>query len=437
MRNDVDVVVVGAGLSGLVAARELRRDGAAILVLEAADRCGGRAMSETSALGSRLDLGGQWIGKGHDRLAALVDELGATRFEMHTGSMPRVVDGSRPVSLLSPSMLLAVGSLLALDANRRVRLPDAWRTTSVAEWLRWVPGGARRLLEVTALISWTADLDRVSVFTMMSMIRNQGGLVKMLSTKGGAQDSLIVEGVGFLVDRIAAELGDAVHTNAAVTAVVRDERGVVVRTAGDEVRARRVIVAVPPPMAARITHEPELPPARRELERDTFMGSVYKAIAVYREPFWRKSSSAELVFLDRPGCAVFDSSAPGGPGHLCLLIGGPEARTLDALDPDARRTMLLARIAAHLGPDVMTPASWHEKAWHLDPHAGGGYTAMPVVGASPGTLPMSAEPIGRLHWAGSETAAEHPGYLDGAIEAGKRAAREVAEALAAERDRPV
>lgn len=429
MSRRFDVVVVGAGLSGLIAARELQRSGVEVLVLEAADRCGGRALARTSTLGSRLDLGGQWIGHDHHRLAALVDELGATRFSMHTGLLPKIVDGPRRVRAWSPSLLIATAALVVLDLARRARPSALSDTVSVQDWLQRVPGSARRLVEVAALISWTADLDQVSVRTMKSLIRKQGGLVTMLSTKGGAQDALVVEGVGSLVEVLADELGESVRTATPVIGLDRDDQGVTVRVADGEIRAREVIVTVPPPMAARIAHEPPLPAERQELEQQTFMGSVYKAIAVYPEPFWRTSSTGELLMLDDPGCAVFDTSSPGGPGHLCLLVGGAEARALDDLAPEARRHALLSRIAAHLGPATLEPADWHEKAWHLDPYAGGGYIALPALGATQADGPMPYEPIGRLHWAGAETARDHPGYLDGAIEAGERAAREVIASL--------
>lgn len=429
MSDEVDVVVVGAGLSGLVTARDLVRGGAQVLVLEAADRVGGRSMTVTSVLGSRLDLGGQWVGRDHHRLEALADEHGATRYRMHTPPFPTVVRDGRRLGMLSASVLRSVVQLTRLNLARR-RPRDDWDTTTVAAWLQKAPRSTRRLLEVAALISWTADLDRVSVRTMMSAIRVQHGLVTMLSTKGGAQDSLITEGAGHLAERIAEDLGDVVRTGARVTTIVRDDAGVVVRTADGEVRAQRVVVTAPPPTAARITHEPPLPAERTALQDGTFMGSVYKAIAVYDEPFWRATASGELLLLDQPGIAVFDSTAPGGPGHLCLLVGGPDARALDDFEPEERKSSLLGRIAERLGPGVLTPVDWHEKSWHLDPDAGGGYLAVPVVGSAAQELPFDAAPLGRLHWGGSETATDHPGYLDGAIEAGERAAAEVLAALA-------
>ncbi|MFB7911909.1 FAD-dependent oxidoreductase [Kitasatospora sp. NPDC056076] len=105
-------------------------------------------------------------------------------------------------------------------------------------------------------------------------------------------------------------------------------------------------------------------------------------------------------------------------------------RDLDRLDPVQRRRAVLGPLSPHIGPEVLEPVSRHEKAWHLDEHVGGGYIALPELGTPASVLPMSATPVGRIHWAGAETASEHPGYLEGAIEAGRRAASEVIDALA-------
>ncbi|MFD6067598.1 MULTISPECIES: flavin monoamine oxidase family protein [Amycolatopsis] len=426
---DTTVVVVGAGLSGLVAARALHRRGVEVVVLEAADRVGGRVLSETTALGSRLDLGGQWIGSDHHRVRALAAEFGATEFPMHTGTFPVLIEAGRRVPLWSPALLPAGLLLAAAGVLGRTGTPKRWNRTTLGSVLRAVPGRARGLLEAVVAASWTADLDRLSVEAMTRMIRAQGGLRTMLSTAGGAQEALLAEGVGTLVDGLAAELGPRVRTGEAVTSIVRDDDGVTVRTGRDRLRAAKVVIAVPPPVAARIAHEPALPRQRAELEKNTCMGTVHKAIAVFERPFWRERAQGEFLVLDGLGHTVFDTTAPGGPGHLCVLVGGPRARRLDGMDTAARRDALLRPLVPQLGSAVLEPAGWHEKAWHLDEHVGGGYTALPVPGTTDGFPPLSPVPAGHVHWAGSETARDHPGYLDGAIEAGERAGREVAEAL--------
>lgn len=426
------VAVVGAGLAGLTTARALHRAGVDVLVLEAADRSGGRAMSETTTLGSRVDLGGQWIGHDHPRIAALAAELGVTQFRMHTSQRPTILDGARRVSPGAPSMLAAASLLLGLEALSHLHPPERWATTTVADWLAKVPGRTpRRLLELAAGTSWCADLDRLSVQAMMTLIRLQGGLRNMLSTTGGAQESLLVEGVGTLVDGLVGELGDRVRLGHRVTSIVKGAAGLTLTTTIGAINATKVVVTVPPPVLNRIDFQPSLPPERSAIAARSYMGSVYKAIAVFPRPFWRdRSKNTEIIVLDAPGIAVFDTSPPGGPGHLCMLVGGPHARTLDHLDAGSRRETLLGPLVSWLGVEILEPVSWHEKAWHLDDNVGGGYTALPEPGASGSDMPIPYTPVGDIHWAGTETAAEHPGYLDGAIESGDRVAREILDALA-------
>ncbi|XCW06896.1 FAD-dependent oxidoreductase [Streptomyces sp. HUAS MG47] len=426
------MAVVGAGMSGLIAARELGRQGIDVLVLESADRPGGRMMAETSPLGSRLDLGGQWLGHGHHRFAALAAELGAEVFPMRTPKAPGVIEGSGRTAAVSPTTLAAVGVLLAWQLRAERGAPEKWASQTVDEWLRRVPGRtSRRLLEVIASVSLTADLDRFSMHALAEAVRYQGGLMAMLSTKGGAQESLLVEGAGTLPERLATGLGARVLTGHRVTSIHHDDGGVTLHTTSGTIRADKAVVSVPPPVSARIDYDPPLPASRTALEKNTYMGSVYKAIAVYERPFWRdrKKSYAEFLLLDHPGGAVFDTTSPDGPGHLCFLVAGAEARELDRLDSAGRSQALLRRLVPHLGPAVLTPASWHEKSWHLDEHVGGGYTALAVPGTTDGYLPMPSRPVGPLHWAGTETAREHAGYIEGAIESGERAAREVIESL--------
>ncbi|MFV8053439.1 flavin monoamine oxidase family protein [Mycobacterium sp. 48b] len=433
--TDATVVVVGAGISGLTAARELRRRGVDVVVLEAADRLGGRTMSETTALGTTVDLGGQWIGHDHHRLMALADELGLTRYQMHTGPMPGLIDRSRRLSAASPPVLLAGLALATVEVLSRTGVPRCWNNTTVESCLRRVPGRtARRLLEVIAAVSWTADLDRLSVYAAARMIRQQGGVLTMLSTKGGAQDSLIVEGMRGLAAGLAAELDSRIRLGHKVVSIARESSGVTVHTTAGDFRAAKVIVTVPAPMAGSIAHQPPLPPEQARLAGDTYMGSVYKAIAVYDRPFWRQRKGGEVIVLDGPGSGVFDTSPPGGPGHLCVLIGGPAARELDALSADARRRSVLETLIGHIGPEVLEPVSWHEKSWHTDEYAGGGYMALPVAGALDGLLPLPSTPVGDIHWAGTETASDHPGYIEGAIESGLRVAQEVTQALEDIRD---
>lgn len=428
----VRIAIVGAGLSGLVAARTLQQRGVNVVVFEAAERVGGRVLGETSALGSRLDLGGQWIGHNHHRLKALVKELDLTDFPMSSGALPRLIQGGKMKSAIRLDWISAGLAATVFGLISRLGAPSAWSDSALASGIARVPGKrSRRLLEVLAGVAWTGDLDRYSLGASARLLKAQGGLRNMLGTRGGAQDSLVVESVGAVVDKIASELGETVRLRQKVTRISRDSDGVTVHAGGKTCRFNHVIVAVPSPIAANIEHKPLLPEPRRTLEKTTYMGSVYKAIAVYERPFWRESGAGDFIVLDTPGRVIFDTGHNGdaAPGHLCMLAPGPEGRLLEKWSPEARQQGLLSPLVPFLGQRVMKPASWHEKFWHLDEHVGGGYIALPELGSTDGILPMDNTPVGPVHWAGAEYARDHPGYLDGAIESGEHAANEILDVL--------
>ncbi|MCP2288939.1 flavin monoamine oxidase family protein [Nocardia amikacinitolerans] len=424
------VAVIGAGFAGLTAARALRAHGIDVVVLEAADRVGGRARTERSAAETPVDLGGQWIGHDHTRMTALATEFGMTLFPTPSVGKALVVDGGRRVRI-GPLTAAATGwALLRLELLARRGAHRRWDEVTASNWVGRVPGSrARRLLKVILSEALACDLDTVSVAALAAGIRSAGGLRVMLGTAGGAQESLLSGGAGALAEALAVELNDAVHLARPVTAITRSAEGVTLATPSGSVHAARAIVTVPAPVAAAIRHDPRLPADRRRLQDNVRMGTIYKAIAVYDRPFWRELGlSGEIVALDGPVPASFDISPPTGPGHLCVLIPGRDARELDRLTPGDRRDTVLSALADHLGPAVLNPLSWHEKSWHNDPFVGGGYSGIPF----PGTLEVltdAAKPTGPIHWAGTETAPRWTGYFEGAVVSGERAADEVVASL--------
>ncbi|MEJ2855658.1 MULTISPECIES: flavin monoamine oxidase family protein [unclassified Saccharothrix] len=410
------IVVVGAGFAGVTAARELHRAGVDVTVLEAADRVGGRAHTVTSSLGTAVDLGGMWLGPKHHALSRLAAEYEVTTFPTPTQGRRRILDGR----ITSAWSALLVGGVALL----RLSLPSTDDRTTIAHWLSRLPHpAARRLVEVVVAEALAADTDQVTRQAFASAVRSSGGLESMLGVSGGAQDSLLTGGAGALVARIAADL--PVHLSRPATAITRTDSGVVVETPDGPVRADHAIIAVPPPVSALIHHDPPLPPSRALVEQNTVMGAIYKAIAVYERPFWRAAGlSGEVISLTGLVPAVFDVSPPDGPGHLGFLVPGHRARTLSELSVEDRKATLLDTAAQALGPAALTPVDWHEKSWHDDPHVQGGYSALPLPGRYAATR-QSPTPIGRLHWAGTETSDAWPGYLEGAVRSGLRAAREV------------
>jgi len=190
-------------------------------------------------------------------------------------------------------------------------------------------------------------------------------------------------------------------------------------------------VSVPPVLAGRISYDPPMPHWRDQLTQRTPMGSVIKCQAMYDEPFWRADGLSGQATGDGEGArVVFDNSPPdGSPGVLLGFLEGDEARRLGRASPDERRRAVLTSFARYFGPRAAAPAAYAELDWQREQWSGGCYGTLfgPNVWTRYGHA--LREPIGPVHWAGTETATIWSGYMDGAVRSGERAAAEVLATL--------
>jgi monoamine oxidase len=264
---------------------------------------------------------------------------------------------------------------------------------------------------------------------VLSYIAGAGGLDPLLDAEGGAQDRWFEGGSLSIAERAAAELGDRVKLGCAVERVACDDHGVTVSASPfgghEEIRADRLVVALPPAARQKLVFDPVLPkPARSVGWR---MGALTKVFAAYDEPFWRADGySGETLSDSALASMTFDvSPAAGGNGVLVGFVGGVDARTYAAMGAEQRRASVLEGFARLFGPKALEPAGWIEREWSAQQWLGGG----PVAFAPPQTLTEHGtglvDPVGRIHWAGTETSSRWAGYMDGAIRAGERAASEV------------
>ena len=163
------------------------------------------------------------------------------------------------------------------------------------------------------------------------------------------------------------------------------------------------------------------------------MGSVIKCLATYPEPFWRAEGLSGQALSDRgPVKFVFDNSPPdGSPGVLLGFVAGAPARRFGQLPESQRRAAALDCFQRWFGPRASNPVDYLEKCWADDEWTRGCYAGYmpPMVWTTVG--PALREPVGVLHWAGSETAATCMGAMDGAVSAGERVAAEIHAAMSA------
>lgn len=455
-REGVDVVVIGAGIAGVATARALVGQGKEVLLLEARSRVGGRLLSQRVDEACVLDLGGQWIGPGQNRILKLVDELGvATHPTRVSGKTAFELEGSRGASglgfpLSKPLALLGlvVGMSRLEKLSHRLRGQTPWSETaplsdaeraldqmSVAAFIEqnvW-PASARIVLKSSLEGVFCRKTEDVSLLLAAYAILACGGLAHMQGVKGGAQERQLACGAGGLVERLAEELGDRVRLSSPVTRIEQSKDKVVVMGEGLKVEARRVIVAIPPPLIALIEFAPTLGPARARLVQSARMGSVVKMGLVYSEPFWRKQKLSGAVWsIPGPVNVCYDTTPENGSrGVLSVLSVAGSADELGALSPDQRRKAVVECLALHLGPEAKDPQEYFDLVWHEEIYSGGGYSVTLPPGAFSEGPEVFRTPEGRVHFAGSETARSHPGYMEGALESAERVTEEVLTALGA------
>ncbi len=442
------MIVVGAGLAGLVAARQLVAAGRDVLVVEARDRVGGRTANASIGAGKVTEMGGQWVGPTQDRVLALAEELGVETFPtyhegrnlLELGGRVRRYKGTIP--RLAPHVLFDVQRALrkVRRAARRVP-PDApWTAPKAAEldsqtlasWVRKASRTkkARRLLEVaigTVMGTGTAEL---SALWMLSYVSSAGSFDALVDVEGGAQQDRFVGGSHRLSQRLAEALGEGLVLEAPVRRIAQDGGGLDVEADGFQARAHRVVVAVPPPLAARISFAPSLGGRRDQLTQRMANGALTKCAAVYPEPFWRDQGlSGQAVSDGGPVTTTFDNSPPdGSPGVLLGFIAGAEAIRHARRSEADRRRAVLESFERLFGEQAAKPGIYLETAWAEEEWSRGG----PVCSFAPGALVPYGEalrqPAGRVHWAGAETATVWCGYMEGAVRSGERAAEEVLDA---------
>ena len=440
-----DVVVIGAGLAGLTAARELTAMGFDVVVIEGRDRVGGRTAPATLA-GVPIDRGASFVGPTQDAVLKLAADLGCEttptyaeganlirwrgRVHRYSGTIPKLgiigLLDMRRIQWQFERIMRGIDMRAPWESPRAAK----WDAISLGDWLRSVhaTAGSQDLMAIMSRVTWGAEPDEVSMLHALRYVKTSGGLDRMLDIVGGAQQDHFTGGTHQMSARIADELGDRVQLGAVVSRIEWSGDAVAVNSSAGVVEARRAIIAVAPAQRLDIDIAPAPPIEYQQLAQRWPLGALTKSYAAYPTPFWREQGlSGQALSDEGPVFITFDvSPGPDGPG---ILLGFTDPRGFDGLSPEQRREKAVACFTALFGEKAADPIDFLDQRWGAETFAPGGPTAAVPPGSWTEFGPLLRTPVGPLHWAGTETADEWTGFMDGAVRSGQRAAAEVAATL--------
>jgi len=437
-----DVVIVGAGASGLTAATELRKAGLSVAVLEARDRVGGRLWTD-DVDGATLEIGGQWVSPDQDALIDTLDELGLETYERYrdgtniyispTGER-RTFDGEIfPVPPKTEheivSLIDKLDALVAeIDPDRPWEHPQAEELDEISfrRWLETQTNDEEARLNIGMFIAGamlTKPAHAFSALQALLMAASAGSFSHLVDAdfildkrvKGGLQQVPLL---------LAERLGDDLHLNAPVRTMRWDEEGVTAIADGVEVKARFAILALPPVLISRISYEPPLPRLQQQLHQHLSMGFVIKVHAVYETPFWREDGYSGTAFSPYELVhEAYDNCYDGDPrGTLVGFVSDEAADAVFRLSPEERKARILESLSHYYGPKALDTVVYYESDWGSEEWTRGAYAASFDMGGLARYGADLRTPVGPIHFSCSDMAGKGYQHVDGAIRVGRETA---------------
>ncbi|SER62231.1 flavin monoamine oxidase family protein [Corynebacterium cystitidis] len=474
---DRDVVVVGAGPSGLMTARTLKKRGLSVAVLEARDRVGGRTWNGNvvDEAGNKhfIEIGGQWISPDQTRLIDLIDELGLETFSRYRDGKSVYVDPSGErheyegdVFPTNDQTVAEMDQLIEKLDNLAAEIDPQhpWDHPQAAE------------LDRVSFRSWLEDLsDNTEAIDNVSIYVASGMLTKPAHTFSALQAGLMAASAGsfsnlvdedFILDKrvvggmqsvsliMADELGDDVILSSPVRSIQwaspdqstadvtnnipADVRNgvlhngapgtVTVSSDAAVVNASFAVLAVPPNLYSRISFSPPLPREQHVAHQHISMGLVIKVHAVYDSPFWREDGLSGTGFGGgRLVQEVYDNTNhEDSYGTLVGFISDIYAEEMWALPTEERKQRILQAMAIYLGPKTLEPIAFYLSDMAAEEWTRGAYATSYDLGGLSRWGHLQNEPTGPIYYSCSDIAGHGYQHVDGAVRMGEIVANQIA-----------
>ena len=459
---DRDVVIVGAGPAGLTAARELKKAGLSVAVLEARGRVGGRTWTDTID-GAMLEIGGQWVSPDQTELLALLDELGLKTYSRYREGTSVYIgaDGQR-ISYSGDSF--PVGKTTAAEMDKLTALLDTlaaeigptepWAhpkareldTISFHHWLRVNSADEEACKNIGLFIAGGMLTKPAHAFSALQavLMAASAGSFTHLTDEDFILDKRVIGGMQQVSVLLAGELGDDVVLDSPVRTIKWGVAPAAEITGGEitaghrvtvvseraTVKARFVIMAVPPNLYSRVSFDPPLPRRQHQMHQHQSLGLVIKVHAVYSTPFWREDGLSGTCFgAEALVQEVYDNTNHEDPrGTLVGFVSDEKADAMFELSADERRRAILESIAGFLGDKALDPEVYYESDWGSEEWTRGAYASSYDLGGLHRYGKDQHAPVGPIYWSSSDLAAEGYQHVDGAIRMGRTTAARIVAA---------
>jgi putrescine oxidase len=446
-----DVAVIGAGVTGLTAAQRLSAAGKSVIVLEARDRVGGRLWTDVID-GQMREIGGQWVSPDQSALIEMLGELGLETYSRYRDGDSVYVSRDGEARRFTGDIFPA-GERTEAEISRLIELLDKL-SAEVDPAAPWAHDRAREFDHIS-FRGWLEQQsddaearDNIALFVAEAMLTKPAhafSLLQALQMAASAGrfshlvdadfilDKRVVGGLQQVPLRLAERLGpDAVRLGTPVRVIEWDESGATVSGGDVEVRARHVLIAVPPNLYDRIQYVPAMPRLRQQLQQHQSLGLVIKVHATYETPFWRGAGLSGTAFSPYQVVhEAYDNTNHGETrGTLVGFVAGEQADALLRLDADERRSRILDSLATYFGAEAGRPLTYYESDWAAEEWTQGAYAASFDLGGLSRYGELQLQPVGPLRFGTSDLAGLGYQHVDGGIRVGHRLADDV---LAAEK----